>query len=525
MDKAQLGLVPKKRMRPCFNCLSQSMDTHRPMYAPSHSTHTYAYAHVSAHTPTQSSSTYAGPIHTAPPQWNSGGHLQGPEHYYYSSRPTACVQPARMRANHQSLRNSTMRTTGTHDAHTPAGPPCSGSGFNLKSTPPTSPGHVPLRHIPPRATEPFCTRSASSPDESRSISGGCAPLSACFPMVLSEPAILFPGDDPIGWPPGPSATDYVLNFPPLNGSITWDDVICTAHSQPEGSHASGEDSSFSSYHFEEPISTPQYNQSLSSIVIPGDHLLPSFPLWSTPAEFSPVEDPSSHLPQPILQANLTPSGHTPNSGGGRNGSDINFNVDIARSNGKPVSPKSNHQIGPDRSGRTHTRRESKPYQHPTPSVTRKTRPVKCQDNLARLQQGCRKQGADEDAIGLLGKVFANEISQAALTRSLTDEEVETKELGIVTGKVYTAFLEPTDEGRGAPPRYICRLCHSDQTWKHAKDVVRHLKRDHFGLADTCKKWYVFDHLLTIASVDSCASRLFSGQKSYTKGEGTRHRCK
>ena len=31
MDKPRLGLMPKKQMRPCFNYLSQSMDTHRQM--------------------------------------------------------------------------------------------------------------------------------------------------------------------------------------------------------------------------------------------------------------------------------------------------------------------------------------------------------------------------------------------------------------------------------------------------------------------------------------------------------------
>lgn len=76
-----------------------------------------------------------------------------------------------------------------------------------------------------------------------------------------------------------------------------------------------------------------------------------------------------------------------------------------------------------------------------------------------------------------------------LTRSLTDAEVETKELGIVTGRVYTAFLELARDGR-----YICRLCHRDQTWKYARDAVRHLTRDHFGLAERCGDWYVFGHL-------------------------------
>ena len=272
---------------------------------------------------------------------------------------------------------------------------------------------------------------------------------------------------------------------PLDGAST---IPNLGYTQPNCRfQASSEGALVNSYQFEEPIGTPQYTQLLS---IPGGHHFPSVPLWPTPVGFCRVEDPSSHIAQPLVQADLTTSGQTPNSGAEPNGSDIDLNINISRKNGKPVS--SNQQIGPDRGIRTHPRRESNPYQRPTLSVTRKSRPVKHEDNLERLQQRCRRQGADEDAVCLLGKVFVNEVSEKALTRSLTDE-VETEELGIVTGKVYTAFLEPTDEGEGAVPRYICRLCHSDQTWKHAKDVLRHLKRDHFGLADTCNKWYVSRH--------------------------------
>jgi hypothetical protein len=192
----------------------------------------------------------------------------------------------------------------------------------------------------------------------------------------------------------------------------------------------------------------------------------------------------------LVQTELWPSrSPTLNSGGGRNGSDFNINVD---ENGNLVS--FNKQIGPNRSCGTYTRRESKPYHRPTPPVMRKSRPVKYEDNIQRLQQRCRKQGADEGAIDLLGKVFANGVGLEVLMRPLTDAEVETNELGIVTGRVYTAFLEPTYEGEGATPRYICRLCHSDQAWKLAKDVARHLMRDHFGLGHTCRRWYVFDHL-------------------------------
>ena len=455
--------------------------------APGHSAHT---THESAHIPAQSS-TYAGPILNAPPQWTSGGNVQVPEHYFHTPIPTPFVQPVQMQAHHQLPHSSTSQTTGAHQAYTPAGPPCIGFGLNFQSTLPIAPGHDPLRHIPPNANTPLPTRSVSSPTGPSSIYGGYSPLSAIPPRVLKEPAILFPGDNPIRWPSGPSATNDELKFSPLNPLTAWDGVARTAHSQLESPQASGVGASFNPYPFEQPISTPQYNQLLASIGIPGGHHFPSVPLWPAPAGISLVEDPSSHLAQPLVQANLTTSGQTPNSGGEPNGSDININVNIARKTSKPVS--SNQQIGPDRGIRTHPRRESNPYQRPTPSVTRKTRPVKHEDDLERLKQRCRKQGADEDAIGLLGKVFANEVSKKALTRALTDEEAETKELGIVTGKVYTAFLEPTDEGEGVAPRYICRLCHSDQTWKHAKDVVRHLKRDHLGLADTCNQWYASSH--------------------------------
>ena len=414
-----------------------------------------------------------------------------PDHYFHTPIPTSFVQPVQMQAHHLLPHSSTSQTTGAHQAYTPTGPPCIGSGLSFQSTLPMAPGDDPLRHLPPNANTPLPTRLVSSPTGPSSISGGYAPLSAIPPRVISEPAILYPGDNPIEWSSGPSAANEEPKFSPLNSLITWDGVVHTAHSQLKAPQASGVGGSFNSYHFEEPIGTPQYSQLLSSIAIPGGHHFPPVPLWPTPAWFPPVEDPSSHSAQPLVQADLTTSGQTPNSGSEPNGSDIDVNVDIARKNGKPVS--SNQQIGPNRGIRTHPRRESNPYQRPTSSVARKTRPVKHEDNLERLQQRCRKQGADEDAIGLLGKVFANEVSKKALTRSLTDEEAETKELGIVTGKVYTAFLEPTDEGEGAVPRYICRLCHSDQTWKHAKDVVRHLKRDHLGLADTCNKWYASGH--------------------------------
>ena len=76
---------------------------------------------------------------------------------------------------------------------------------------------------------------------------------------------------------------------------------------------------------------------------------------------------------------------------------------------------------------------------------------------------------------------------------------------VVAGRAYTFSLERTLEGEGVAPRCICRLSHFDETWKYSKGVVRYLKWDHLGLADTCNGWYIFEHLLIFTSINICAS--------------------
>jgi hypothetical protein len=199
-----------------------------------------------------------------------------------------------------------------------------------------------------------------------------------------------------------------------------------------------------------------------------------------------ADGPSPHVPPHLTQANLTAPG------------DSNASVGGTGTMGKPTS--SNQHLGPSRSDRTNGRQVSKPCKRPTPGA-HKTRPVTYEGSLLRLQQRCRRQGADEGAIGLLGKVFANEVSLEALTRQLTDAEVERREFGVETGSVYIALLETTNEEEGVVARYVCRLCHSDQTWKHSRDALRHLRRDHFGLADDCDQWYVFGRSLMLMSIN------------------------
>ena len=104
----------------------------------------------------------------------------------------------------------------------------------------------------------------------------------------------------------------------------------------------------------------------------------------------------------------------------------------------------------------------------------------------------------------MGKVFANEVNLDALTRTLTDAEGETWEFWIETGRVYTAFFESINEG-GVVPRHDCRLRRREQTWRHSKDGLRHLRWDHFGghfgLANICKIWCTLNGSLTLAGAD------------------------
>jgi len=226
-------------------------------------------------------------------------------------------------------------------------------------------------------------------------------------------------------------------------------------------------------------------------------LPPNLPTLATPGGMLSLGDgPSSHVPPFLTQANPTASGGAPNSGAAPGGSNA-----TASGTSTIIEPTSlNQHIGPSRSDRTNSGRLSKPYQRPTPAV-RKTRPITYEGNLDRLQQRCRRQGADEGAVGLLGKVFANEVSLEALTRQLTDAEVHTKEFGVETRRIYVVFLETINEEEGVVPRYACRLCHTERIWKHHKYVLRHLRRDHFGLPEVCEQWYVFAHSLTLVSIN------------------------
>ena len=135
----------------------------------------------------------------------------------------------------------------------------------------------------------------------------------------------------------------------------------------------------------------------------------------------------------------------------------------------------------------------------SPRLLRYRRPQKKQPavefepDIKKLQHRCRAAGADEEAVRLIERVFVDEVKLSSLTRKLSAKELASGQFGSELGQVYVGFLRAERD-----TRYTCRLCprNTDMSWKHRRDALRHLRRDHFGLADKC---------------DWCVSARFSGR--------------
>ena len=98
---------------------------------------------------------------------------------------------------------------------------------------------------------------------------------------------------------------------------------------------------------------------------------------------------------------------------------------------------------------------------------------------------CHADGGEESAIALLQVIFSGGISEKALIRKMTRKEAREHNRGVST-QIYRVFLRNDNVGR-----FHCRLCpvgSNEGGWKNARDVLRHLKRDHLGLGDACKSW-------------------------------------
>jgi hypothetical protein len=138
---------------------------------------------------------------------------------------------------------------------------------------------------------------------------------------------------------------------------------------------------------------------------------------------------------------------------------------------------------------THKRAVSQPYTRV--SFRKKTRPAAdYTPNVELVQARCIADGGDPEAVCILPAIFADGISIGALTRCMTRDEARKYNHG-ARGQMFRVFLHVDEKNRSH-----CRLCAADADeggWKNAKDALRHLKRDHFGLGTRCDRWSVLIH--------------------------------
>ena len=98
----------------------------------------------------------------------------------------------------------------------------------------------------------------------------------------------------------------------------------------------------------------------------------------------------------------------------------------------------------------------------------------------------RREDVDEETIGLIQEIFSAGFSVEALMRKMSKDE-STRYLNSESAPVYRALLREANE------QFQCRLCQDGpnaMSFKRPRDVVRHLRRNHFGFGDSCPTWFV-----------------------------------
>ena len=143
-------------------------------------------------------------------------------------------------------------------------------------------------------------------------------------------------------------------------------------------------------------------------------------------------------------------------------------------------------VDPTPMHRPTTRSRVTTHSHTRVSFRKKTRPAAAYTpDMELVQTRCAADGGDPAAVNLLRAAFPDGISTTALTRRMTRDEAREYNHG-ASGQMYRVFLRIDEENR-----FHCRLCAAAADgwgWKQAKDALRHLKRDHFGLGTCCDRW-------------------------------------
>jgi hypothetical protein len=135
-------------------------------------------------------------------------------------------------------------------------------------------------------------------------------------------------------------------------------------------------------------------------------------------------------------------------------------------------------------------------------------PVKLYDKI------CKERGGNSFATDWILTVFKHGVNGGVLARVLTPEEITAMDFtgGFEPQQVYDGFITKIKD------RYKCGLCKEGKEthWKTKKSAPRHLRKFHFGLADTCDVWYVRqtpDLLVTMLTIIS--ELLFIAEKVCT----------
>jgi hypothetical protein len=98
----------------------------------------------------------------------------------------------------------------------------------------------------------------------------------------------------------------------------------------------------------------------------------------------------------------------------------------------------------------------------------------------------RQRGGQDFAIAWIPKVFTKGVTADALTRTLSEDEINTldHDHGFRLSRAYDGFLEKVGD------RFGCGLCAEEKraNWKNKKDAIRHFQKFHFGIGETCGTW-------------------------------------
>ena len=112
--------------------------------------------------------------------------------------------------------------------------------------------------------------------------------------------------------------------------------------------------------------------------------------------------------------------------------------------------------------------------------------VVCELNLLTLQELSRQRGGEDFAIAWIPKVFTKGVKEKALSRALSEDEVNAvvHDHGFRLSQAYDGFLEKVEN------RFECGLCAEEKraNWKNKKDAIRHFQKFHFGIGQTCGTW-------------------------------------